>query len=135
MFLSNLSNGCNSSTTDMALKPTVFIIEDNDDLRLSLHWLLEGAGYHARSYGSAEEFLASPDRPQEGCLVLDVCLPGISGIELLRMLNASALKTIVMTAHGDASTEERALQSGAWAYIQKPFDHDILLQQLQAAAR
>ena len=109
--------------------PTVFVIDDDMEVRMSIQGLLKAAGLHSKSFGTAEEFLANkiPDGPS--CLVLDVSLPGVDGLELQRKLvDAGApIPIIFITGHGDIPMTVKAIKSGAVEFLTKPFvDEDLL---------
>jgi RNA polymerase sigma factor (sigma-70 family) len=108
---------------------TVYIVDDNRNICESLCDLLESAGIAARHFSSAEEFLAAWQPCMEGCLLLDVRLPGMSGMELQEKLLKENLRVpiIIMTAHGDIPMVRKALKSGAVEFLVKPFqDHELL---------
>jgi FixJ family two-component response regulator len=115
--------------------PTVFIIEDDDDLRASIAGLLKSAGLRSEAFGSPQEFLGGqlPDGP--GCLVLDVRLPGMNGLEVQRELAAAGVTTpiIFITAHGDIPMSVKAMKSGAVEFLTKPFDGQDLLNAVAQA--
>ncbi|HVZ82403.1 MAG TPA: response regulator [Terracidiphilus sp.] len=107
---------------------TVFLVEDDEAVREGLSDLLHSAGIATRCFGSAEEFLQSWDAAMTGCLLLDVRLPGMSGMELQSHLNSLgiAIPIIIMTAHGDIPMVRKALKAGAVEFLTKPFqDEDI----------
>lgn len=108
----------------------VAIVDDEEALREATESLLRAAGYAAESFASAEEFLRSPCRRRAGCLILDVRLPGMSGLELQRVLacSGSPIPTILITAQEDSSgqLQAQALRAGALAFLRKPFgDEDV----------
>lgn len=98
---------------------------------------MESAGLSARCFGSAEEFLASDERNQTACLVTDIRMPGMSGLELQAKLMAegSRIPMIFITAHDDAKMKMQALNAGAVAFLPKPFDDDVLLEKVRAALK
>ena len=109
--------------------PTVFVIDDDVEVRISIQGLLRAAGLHSESFGTAEEFLRNeaPDGPS--CLVLDVSLPGVGGLELQRKLvDAGVLIPIIfITGHGDIPMTVKAMKTGAVEFLTKPFvDQDLL---------
>ena len=109
--------------------PTVFIVDDDDNVRASIEGLLKSVSLRCASFGTAEEFLRSkrPDVPS--CLVLDVSLPGVSGLDFQRQLSAAGIQIpiIFVTGHGDIPMTVKALKSGAVEFLTKPFlDHDLL---------
>jgi FixJ family two-component response regulator len=114
---------------------TVFIIDDDEGVRQSVKDLLESVGLQAQSYATAEEFLGSkhPDGP--GCVVLDVRLPGISGLDFQRELGSAGrtLPIIFITGHGDIPMTVKAIKSGAVEFLTKPFRDQDLLDAVQQA--
>lgn len=115
----------------------VAIVDDDRSLQRALKDLMESAGLAARCYGSAEEFLESDLCDQTGCLVLDILMPGMSGLELQAKLHAlgSRIPIIFITARGDAKLKARAMKAGAVEFLSKPFDDDVLLEKVRAALR
>jgi FixJ family two-component response regulator len=118
--------------------PTVFIIDDDADVRASIQDLLESVGLHSESFGTAEEFLQSkrPDGPS--CLVLDVRLPGVNGLDFQRRLADAGIQIpiIFITGYGDIPMTVKAMKSGAVEFLTKPFqDHDLLDAIHQALGR
>ena len=115
--------------------PTVFVVDDDANVRASIQGLLKAVGLQSESFGTAEEFLRDqePDRP--GCLVLDVSLPGVSGLELQRKLADAGvcIPIIFLTGHGDIPMTVKAIRSGAVEFLTKPFDDDDLLNAIQVA--
>ena len=115
--------------------PTVFVIDDDANVRASVQGLLKAVGLRSESFGTAEEFLRDqePDRP--GCLVLDVSLPGVSGLELQRELADAGvcIPIIFLTGHGDIPMTVKAIKSGAVEFLTKPFDDQDLLNAIQVA--
>lgn len=118
-----------------AASQTVFLVDDDTSVCESLCDLIESAGLQVRSFHSAEEFLERWQPELPGCLVLDVRLPGMSGMELLNRLNELEQKIpiIIMTAHGDIPMVRKALKSGAVEFLTKPFQDDDLLDAIQGA--
>jgi FixJ family two-component response regulator len=117
---------------------TVFIIDDDADVRASIQDLLESVGLHSESFGTAEEFLQSkrPDGPS--CLVLDVRLPGVNGLDFQRRLADAGIQIpiIFITGYGDIPMTVKAMKSGAVEFLTKPFqDHDLLDAIHQALGR
>ncbi|HEX5127646.1 MAG TPA: response regulator transcription factor [Rhodocyclaceae bacterium] len=124
-----MSNNLSTPDSDTAAEQLVHIIDDDEALRDSLVWLLESTGLKVASYPSAEAFLQSWTLSFTGCLVLDIRMPGMSGLELHEKLNAmhSTLPVIFITGHGDVPMAVTALKKGAFDFIEKPFhDHDML---------
>lgn len=114
---------------------TVFVVDDDEAIRAGLSDLLESAGLTTQQYSSAEEFLEAWTPDRAGCLVLDVRLPGISGMELQDMFAGSGvgLPIIVMTGHGDMPMVRRALKAGAVEFLIKPFQDAELLKAVEQA--
>jgi two-component system response regulator FixJ len=109
--------------------PTVYVVDDDDGMRNALHTLLSTVGYTTATFSRAQDFLQKfkPDEP--GCLVLDVRMPEMSGLELQQQLNrmGSMLPVIFITGHGDVPMAVQAMKEGAFEFIQKPFrDQDLL---------
>lgn len=113
----------------------VAIVDDDASVRIALLGLMKAAGVRARAFASAEEFLDSGLLPETVCLVADVRMPGMSGLELLEWLNArrAGVPVIFITAHGDAEAHERASRAGAVLFLEKPFDDEVLLEGVRAA--
>ena len=114
---------------------TVFIVDDDREVRDSLGFLMKSVGLIARTYATAQEFLDSYDMDNPGCLVLDIRMPGMSGLELQEKLNErhAILPTIFITGHGDVPMAVEAMQSGAVDFIQKPFRDQDLLDRINQA--
>jgi FixJ family two-component response regulator len=113
----------------------VAIVDDDDSVRNALEGLLKAVGLSARTFASAEEFLESGHQHQTRCLIADIRMPGISGLELQAKLNAEhcRIPTIFITAHGDAQMRMQALRAGAVEFLAKPFDDEALLESVRAA--
>src|SRR5437667_5167158 len=120
------------STQDV---PTVFIVDDDRDVRESLQELLESVGLHSKSFGTAQEFLLSPRSDGPSCLILDVRLPGISGLDLQHELKRGkvSIPIIFLTAHADVPMSVKAMKSGAVEFLTKPFRHQDLLDAIHQA--
>jgi FixJ family two-component response regulator len=114
---------------------TIYIVDDDESIRRALKRLLKAAGYHALTFASAEEFLDFTSCHGEGCLVLDIRLPGITGLDLQEKLASGGAKyaVIFMTAHDNPQWQERARKAGAVAYLKKPFNEHSLLDAVQLA--
>jgi FixJ family two-component response regulator len=114
-------------------EPTVFVVDDDKGMRESLGWLIESAGLNVESYPSAKDFLDAYDPDRPGCLVLDVRMSDLSGLELQKKLAAKevTLPIIFITAHGSVAAAVRAMRAGAIDYILKPFDHEALLERIE----
>src|ERR1700751_3711034 len=113
--------------------PTVFIVDDDRDVRESLQELLESVGFHSMSFGTAQEFLSSRRSDGPSCLVLDVRLPGISGLDLQHELKRvkGSIPIIFLTAHADVPMSVKAMKSGAVEFLTKPFRQQELLDAVQ----
>lgn len=119
------------------LEPTVFVVDDDRDVRDGLQWLIESVGLKVELYESAERFLYAYQSTRPGCLVLDVRMPGMSGLELLENLRAREfpLPVILLTGHGSVRVAVRAMKAGAVDVIEKPYADEELLDQIQTALR
>jgi FixJ family two-component response regulator len=113
----------------------VAIVDDDDSMRNALDGLLKAVGFPAQAFASAEEFLKSGQQNQTSCLIADIRMPGMSGLELQAHLNAERCRIpiIFITAHGDAKMRLQALRAGAVEFLSKPFDEEALLQSVRAA--
>jgi FixJ family two-component response regulator len=113
----------------------VAIVDDDEFMRSALQGLLKAAGLPVQAFASAEEFLKSGQEQQTGCLIADIRMPGMSGLELQAKLNAERCRipTIFITAHGDATLRMQALRAGAAEFLTKPFDDEVLLDNVRAA--
>jgi two-component system, LuxR family, response regulator FixJ len=117
------------------LAPTVFVVDDDEGVRNSLRFLLKSLGIACRALSSANEFLDTYKPDQPGCLVLDVRMPGMSGIELQQQLNVrgAVIPVIFITGHGDVPMAVEAMQQGAFDFLQKPFREQDLIDRIQRA--
>jgi FixJ family two-component response regulator len=113
----------------------IAVIDDDGPLREALGSVLKAAGFSARTFATAEEFLVCDDCDETACLILDVRLPGISGIELQKQLaeESSRLPIIFITAHGDTSLRDSLMRAGAAAFLYKPVRSDALLKEIRRA--
>jgi two-component system, LuxR family, response regulator DctR len=120
-----------------APKGTVHVVDDDDAIRDALAWLLRSRGVAARCWASAEAFLADCSEDMRGCLVLDVRMEGMSGVELFDRLLArqSRLPVIFLTGHGDVPLAVAALKKGAFDFVEKPFNDNDLVDRIVAAVR
>ena len=109
---------------------TVYIVDDDEAVRDSLRWLLEANGYRVRAYASAEAFLSEFDEHQPGVLIVDVRMPGMSGLELQEQLitRKSSMPIVFITGHGDVPMAVTTMKKGAEDFIEKPFKEDELVQ-------
>lgn len=121
----------------MPTKPTVFIVDDDEAVRDSLKMMLESTGLAVEIFGTAEEFLASYDRSTTGCLLSDVNLPDMSGLELQQKLahEGGNLPVIIMTGYGDIPIAVKAMKAGAVEFIEKPFKRDVVVSIIQEALK
>lgn len=119
----------------MESEPTVFVVDDDDEVRDSLRWLIESVGLQVRSFSSAQSFLDSYTDSAPGCLVLDIRMPGMSGLDLQEELSGRGIElpVIVVTAYGDVQTAVRAMKAGAVDFVEKPIGEQGLLDQIQKA--
>ena len=113
----------------------VAIVDDDDLMRSALQGLLKAVGLPARAFASAEAFLQSGEQHAIACLIADIRMSGMSGLELQARLNADGIRipTIFITAHGDERMRMQALRGGAVEFLAKPFDNDALVETVRAA--
>src|ERR1700688_4177396 len=113
----------------------VAIVDDDDLMRSALQGMLKSVGLPSQAFASAEEFLQSGQQQQTACLITDIRMPGMSGLELQAKLNAQHYRvpTIFITAHGDTKMRMQALRAGAVEFLAKPFDDEVLLESVRAA--
>jgi FixJ family two-component response regulator len=124
--------------TDQAKGQTsklIAIIDDDESMQDSLRDLIESAGLAARCFGSAEEFLESGFHRQAACLITDILMPKMSGLQLQARLKEEEcdIPIIFITAYGDAKTRIQAMREGAVEFLAKPFDHQLMLKTVRAA--
>ena len=114
---------------------TVFVVDDDPAVRQSLHWLIESVGLAVKTYETATEFLEAYNPDTHGCLVLDVRMPGLSGLDLQEKLAGKHIEipTIVITGHADVPMAIRAIKAGALDFIEKPFNDQVLLERIGQA--
>jgi len=117
----------------MAPEPTLFVVDDNADLRASLRWLLESVGHAVETFASAQAFLDGYDPRRAGVLILDVRMPGVSGVELQTRLNAlgADLAIIFLTGYANVQLAVQAMRDGAADLFEKPVDEQRLLDRVQ----
>lgn len=115
--------------------PIVFIVDDDLSVRESLELLVRAKGWHAETFGSAQEFLDRPRAHVPSCLVLDVSLPGLNGLELQKRVavERSDMPIIFITGHGDVPTSVEAMKAGAVEFLTKPFSNDVLVNAIRNA--
>src|ERR1044072_7117723 len=119
----------------MEAEPTVFVVDDDADLRESLGWLFESAGLRFKGYSTAQEFLDQYKSEEPGCQLLDVRMPGLSGLDLQEELRRRGVPPpiLIMTGHARVPLAVRALTGGAIDFIQKPFKDQALLERVRRA--
>jgi len=127
LFLSNVA------TKEKA--NVVAIVDDDELIRDALRGLMKAAGFYALSFASAEEFLNSGEQQHTACLIADIRMPGMSGLELQSRLNKGhhRIPIIFITAQGDEKMRMQALRAGAVEFLTKPFDDEVLLDNVRAA--
>ncbi|MEW7981753.1 MAG: response regulator transcription factor [gamma proteobacterium symbiont of Phacoides pectinatus] len=113
----------------------VFVVDDDQAMRNSLKWLIESVGMRVETYGSADEFVSNYYPGRAGCLLLDVRMPGMSGLELQEQFNHRQIRIpiIIITGHGDVPMAVRAMKAGAVDFIEKPFNDELLLESIRNA--
>jgi two-component system, LuxR family, response regulator FixJ len=123
------------TTRQPAAVPTVFVVDDDEGARNSLRFLLKSVGLPVVAFNSAREFLGAYQPQQPGCLVLDVRMPGMSGLELQQELNriGAVIPVVFVTGHGDVPMAVEAIQQGAFDFVQKPYREQELLDRIQRA--
>ncbi len=116
-------------------KPTIHVIDDDAAMRDSLAFLLDVNGFHPQVYESADAFLGAIGTDASNCVVSDIRMPGLNGIELVRKLKSqgASCPVILITGHGDVALAVEAMKAGAADFIEKPFDDDALLDAIRAA--
>jgi len=123
-----------TNPTDIPL-PTVFVVDDDKAVRDSLHWLISSVGLNVETYASAQEFQQScnPERP--GCILMDVRMPGASGLDIQKEMATRPIcpPVIIVTGHGDVQMAVRAMKDGAFDFIEKPFNDQVLLDLVRKA--
>jgi FixJ family two-component response regulator len=119
----------------LAEKPTVFVVDDDAAVRASIQGLLKSAGLSSQSFETAEDFLRAERVDGPSCLILDVSLPGMSGLDFQEQLSKAGLRIpiVFITAHGDIPMTVRAMKSGAVEFLTKPFDDLALLNAIEQA--
>lgn len=119
----------------MASEPAVFIVDDDASVRDAVRCMLEATGFRVETYVSGTDFLDRYDRSQQGCLLLDVQMPEMDGIELQRRLREEGVRLpiIMLTAHGNIPLAVNTVRMGAFDFIEKPFDDEDLISRIQEA--
>jgi FixJ family two-component response regulator len=123
-------------TIESTKKDLIAIVDDDDSVRSALQGLMKEAGFSALAFASGEEFLKSGEQRNVSCLIADIRMPGMSGLQLQSQLNAEKCKIpiVFITAHGDEKMRMQALRAGAVEFIAKPFDDEVLLEIVRAAS-
>ena len=116
-------------------KLTVFIVDDNPAVRDAIRWLMQQVNLEARTFALARDFLAAYRPGMRGCLVLDIRMPEMSGLELLAKLtqDGAVIPIIIITGHGDVPLAVRAMKAGTFDFLEKPFNDQVLVDAVQAA--
>ena len=116
-------------------KSLIAVVDDDQSVREALENLISSVGFEVKLFASSEDFLDSDVRLQTDCAILDVRLPGISGLELQQRLVAhgKSIPVIIITAQGDDQTQDEAVAAGAIAFLKKPFKEEVLLTALESA--
>jgi FixJ family two-component response regulator len=114
---------------------TVAIVDDDECVRVALQGMMKAAGFLSRTFASAEAFLESGEQAETGCLIADIRMPGMSGLELQAKLDADhcQIPIVFISAHGDEEIRLQALRAGAVEFLAKPFDRKVLLDCVRAA--
>ena len=115
----------------------IAIVDDDDSVRSALQGLMKSVGLPARAFASAEEYFDSGEQRETGCLIADIRMPGMSGLELQATLNADncRIPIIFITAHGDEKMRMQALRAGAVEFVAKPFDDEALVASVRTALK
>jgi FixJ family two-component response regulator len=118
-----------------AREPIVFVVDDDPAMRASLRWLIESVGLAVRTASTAQEFLATYDPGSPGCLVLDVRMPGMSGLDLQAEMAARRIELpiLIITGYAEVPIAVRAMKAGAFDFIEKPFSDQTLLDRIRKA--
>jgi FixJ family two-component response regulator len=118
-------------------RPLISVIDDDESMRSALATLLRSAGYDSRDFESAEEFLGCADAERSACIITDIQMPGMSGIDLKEHLNARqwSVPVIMLTARHEPSLEQRAIASGAAYFLRKPFDAAVLIRCIEGVIK
>ncbi len=119
----------------MHSNPTVFVVDDDPAIRESLRWLIESVGLNVKIFTTAQEFLGEYDPSNPGCLVLDIRMPGMSGLDLQNELATRHINIpiLIITGHAEVPVAVRAMKAGALDFIEKPFSDQLLLDRIRRA--
>ncbi len=117
--------------------PSVAIVDDEEGIRKALGRLLRASGIETQGYATGQEFLSAAEEHRPDCVVLDLHMPGMSGLQVLRRLKTMGQpwRVVVITAHDEPETREQCLNAGACAYLRKPLEDRLLLNAISAAMR
>ena len=130
----NLKHTCSTHTYESRTTPVVFVVDSDESVRDTLELLLRSAGWEPRTIASAEEFLAQPREMTPACLLVELNLPGLSGLDLQGLVrHRPELPIIFMSAHADIPSTVRAMKGGAFEFLTKPFVRDVLLDAVGSA--
>jgi FixJ family two-component response regulator len=132
---SDLDSEYQTQQLNISAIPTISIVDDDESVRDALESLLKSVGYRTEVFASAEDFLRSGPHEETKCVILDIRMPGMSGLELQRRLVAagSRVRIIFVTAHADEEGRARVVSAGAVACLRKPFNDDVLLRAVESA--
>jgi FixJ family two-component response regulator len=135
MRLAYVLNSESASAPMQVASPIVFVVDDDVSVRESLELLIQNEGWQAETFASAQEFLERPRASLPSCLVLDVSLPGLNGLELQQQVSSERkdMPIIFITGHGDIPTSVRAMKGGAIEFLTKPFNDEVLLNAVRQA--
>ncbi|MBX9705420.1 MAG: response regulator transcription factor [Gammaproteobacteria bacterium] len=133
--IANRGIAVDQSETDQNKQATVFVVDDDEAMTKSIRWLIETVGLKVKTFGQGKEFLESYQSGDPGCLILDVRMPGISGLELQGLLKEHHinLPIIFITGHGDVPMAIKAMKAGAFEFLTKPFNDQTLLDSINQA--
>ena len=117
----------------MAVQHIVHVVDDDRAVRDSLSFLMKSVGFESMAYDSAEAFLEKADLNRPGCLIVDIRMQGMSGLELQQLLNerSSKLPVIIITGHGDVPMAVQAMKAGAVDFLEKPYDNQLLIARIR----
>ena len=126
-----------SSPGSPQCEPTIYVVDDDEAVRVSLRWLFESIGHKVETFSNGREFLASADPDKPGCLLLDIRMPLMGGFELQGTLRAAGfrLPIIFLSAHGDIPMTVRAMKSGAYDFLEKPYNDQDLIDKVADALK
>jgi FixJ family two-component response regulator len=122
-----------SASKTQPSRDLIAVVDDDESVRTAVHGVLRSAGLKARTFGSAEEFLHSGDKDQTACLITDMPMPGMNGLELLAELASARhpIPVIFITAYGSPRLRDQARRAGAVQFLDKPFDDEVLLETIR----